>query len=181
MGFTWLAIGDSITYGKAATNDNGYINLTRLFLKANSKNHFLVNQGIPSITSTQYLNRYKSNIKAIDADLITIALGTNDTALTPAQYKTNISQLIDLIRQNAVESTPKIVLFNIIFRNDASDSLMQQFNTELTSLSTSKNVPLINIRRAFSTSASLGDVVHPNDSGHQQIANVLGPDLIALL
>lgn len=181
MGFTWLAIGDSITYGKAAADDNGYISLTRAAMKVAGKNHFLVNQGIPSITSTQSLVRFKSNFRAIDADVITIMLGTNDTALTPSQYNANISEYIDRIRQNASVANPKIILLTILYRNDANDGLMVQFNTELQSIKTSKNVSIIDTRGAFSTAASLADAVHPNDTGHQQIANILAPGIIALI
>lgn len=181
MGFTWLAIGDSITYGKSAINDNGYINLTRKALKESGKNHFLTNQGVPSITSTQYLRRFKSNIRTVNADVITIMLGTNDSSLTPVQYNSNITQLIDLIRQNAVGVAPKIILLTVLYRNDSNDGLMVQFNSELSSIATSKKVDIVDTRSAFSTSSFLADLVHPNDAGHQKIAEVLVPRFLQIL
>jgi lysophospholipase L1-like esterase len=180
-GFTWLAIGDSITNGTGATNYNGYVLLTRNSLKSSGKNHFLSNQGIPSITSTQYLNRFKSIIRTINPDVVTIMLGMNDTAISTTQFNTNISSLIDLIKQNAVNKNPTIFLCTITFRNDSNDTIIQQFNTQLSSIATAKNVTLVNTRAAYSDSSYLAtsDVVHPNDNGHQQIANILAPVMIS--
>lgn len=181
MGLTHLAIGDSITNGTgASTYDKSYIYQTRQGLLNSGKKHQMIRASFGGITSGGMLsnNKYKVLGGMCDPDLVTILLGTNDISqsVTTATFQANLEKLIDDIRNNSQVGQCKIVLLTITWRPDFA-STIPTYNDIVRQVATNKNVLVCDIFPAFNTSGDLSDGVHPNDSGHQKIANILNPFL----
>lgn len=180
MGLTWLAIGDSITFGTgSSTFDKSYIMLTRTELLKNSKKHELVNSAVSGQRSDTLINLHKARGGKCDADLITIMAGTNDAGqdISTSVYKTNLGLLVDEVKKNSVIGQCKIVLLTVPWRGDKD---IPSYNAIVQQVAAEKNLPVCDIYPAFNSNADLTDGVHPNDSGHSKIANILAPFLNGL-
>lgn len=176
MGLTWLALGDSITFGLGASvRSKGYLYQTRRLLQLNGYNHFLVNTGISGIRADEVLAKYKGSGGKCDPDLITLMIGTNDLGqgIDIETFKTNLSLIIDDLRSRQEFGKCKIVLCFPPFRNDSKTSSQAVWNQAIIDISILKNVDYVNTYLAFSDASFLSDTVHPNDNGHLAIANIL--------
>jgi lysophospholipase L1-like esterase len=181
MGLTWLAIGDSITNGTgASTYDKSYVYTTRQGLLNSGKKHQLIRASFGGITSGGMLanNKYKILGGVCDPDLVTILLGTNDIAqsVSTATYQANLETLIDNIRNSSQTGQCKIVLLTVLWRPDFA-ATVPTFNAIVQQVATNKNVSVCDTYPAFNTAGDLSDGVHPTDSGHSKVANILIPYL----
>jgi lysophospholipase L1-like esterase len=177
MGLTWLALGDSITYGVGASKiSNAYIYQARKLLKANGQNHFLINAGISGIRSDEVFTKYKGSGGRCDPDLITLMIGTNDIGQfkSMSDFQTNLGLIIDDLRSRKSFGKCYIVLCSMPIRNDSQSANVATWNTAMQSVATSKGVDFVDTNSAFSDTSYLnGDGLHPTDSGHSLLANVL--------
>jgi lysophospholipase L1-like esterase len=182
MGLTWLAIGDSITFGTGSTSTNSYIYRTRYQLLKNKKIHQLINSGIGGQRADTLISLHKSRGGKCDPDLVTIMVGTNDITanITTSAYKTNLGLLIDEVQKGFIVGQGKIVLLTIPWRNDGSTGIVQNYNDMVKQIGSERNIPVCDIYPAFSSASFLTDTVHPNDNGHLAIANILIPFLNGL-
>lgn len=184
MGLTWLAIGDSITAGTGASIlTNCYVYQTSKQLRQNGKPHHLIDSGIGGLRSDQILARYKYNGGRCDPDLVTIMVGTNDCeqSVSTATFQTYLQNLIDDVRMNKKVGKCQIVLCSIVWTNDTANANVPAFNTIIQQVATSKGCTFVDTHSAYSDTAHQFDNVHPNDSGHLAIANILTPLLNTLL
>lgn len=184
MGLTWLAIGDSITAGTGATIlTNCYVYQTSKQLRQNGKPHHLIDSGIGGLRSDQILARYKYNGGRCDPDLVTIMCGTNDNeqSVSTSTFQTNLQNLINDVKMNKKVGKCQIVLLSIPMTNDTYNTTVASFNTVIQNVASSNGLTFVDIHSAYSTTASMYDNVHPNDSGHLAIANILEPALLTLI
>lgn len=180
MGLTWLAIGDSITNGTGATSyDKSYVYQTRTELLKRGHQHFLIRASVGGQRSDNMITMYKAKGGKCDPDLITIMIGTNDVGqgISTSTFKANVNLLIDEVYKNNVVGLCKVVLTTIPWRGDFD---CVPFNNVIKQIGVERNIPVCDIFPAFSSNADLLDGVHPNDNGHQKIANILIPFLDGL-
>lgn len=177
MGLTWLAIGDSITVGTGSTTyDKSYIMQTRLNLMQNGKRHHLINSGVSGQRSDTLIKLHKARGGKCDPDIITIMVGTNDLGqnVPTATFKTNLGLLIDEVKKQSVIGQCKIVLLTIPWRTIFD---IVPYNDVVKQVGAERNLPVCDIYPVFNNETFLTDGVHPNDSGHTKIAEVLFPFL----
>jgi len=98
--------GDSITDAGRDRSDyhnlSAYTKLTADKLKENNKNLEFINLGISGNRTIDLLNRYETDFKAINPDIITILIGVNDlwrrfdsnSYTSPAEYEKNYRKLL---------------------------------------------------------------------------------------
>lgn len=91
---TWqyTALGDSLSYGTGATNNQGYANLYKSHVEADNQISVnLTNLGVPGWTSADLLAYLKSNgtfrNSVVASDVITINIGGNDLLRAVYLYK----------------------------------------------------------------------------------------------
>ncbi|MED3888295.1 SGNH/GDSL hydrolase family protein [Priestia aryabhattai] len=174
MGITLNMIGDSITNGTGASSvEKCYALKTYTGLKSLGRKVFMVKTGLSGLRSDEIILGYKGNGGKCDPELVTIMVGANDIlqSKTVADFKTNLKLLIDDVRNTAVTNNPVIVLCTILWQNNAKD--VNSFNIAVKEVATEKSVLVCETYPAFNTASSLIDEVHPNDSGHQAVANIL--------
>lgn len=183
MGLTWLALGDSITAGTGASaTTNAYVFRTRAALQGAAKDHYLINAGVGGYRSDEIKAHFTTLRARTDADLITILCGTNDISqgVAVGTFQTNLSDLVDAIQARKYGGRGTIVLCSILWRNDANNAQVASFNSAIQTVATAQGVTFCNTNPAFSTAAYLADAVHPNNAGHQAVADILAPALSAL-
>lgn len=183
MGLRWLAIGDSITKGTGASVlSNAYIYQTRKMLMANNKPHSLKNAGIGGLRSDEILVRYKGFGGRCDGDLITIMCGTNDLtqSVTTTTYQTNLQNLINDVLSRKVVGKAKILLLTMPWRNDTLTAQVPTWNQIVSNVATANNIQLVDMYPAYNSAGSMFDTLHPNDVGHQAMANILYPVINSL-
>lgn len=183
MGLTWTALGDSITFGLGASvRSNAYVYQTRKLLQANGKNHTLIDIGISGIRTDELLAKWKGAGGRCDPDLVTIMIGTNDLGqgYTLTQYQTNLTSLINDIKSRKSFGKCYIVLCTPPWRNDVQTVNQTQWNSMIQTVATATDVDFVDTYSAFNNATYLSDTLHPNDSGHQLIANILYAKLNAL-
>jgi lysophospholipase L1-like esterase len=133
------------------------------------------------------------HVAEVDADVITIAYGTNCWTRTPhsaAMVETSFAAFLDVVRQGHPE-TP-IVVVSPIVRPDA-ETTANRLGASLEDIraaiedetrehvsSGDVNLELIPGRHLVHES-QLGDGIHPNDDGHRALADAIGAAVAARL
>jgi lysophospholipase L1-like esterase len=178
-GYTYLAMGDSITWSQTTPGSGLYASrLFRAICKDYGNIHYL-NKGFGGADSTETVGNM-GWLATLNPDLVTIGLGMNDafnTTVTVAQYQTNLRTLIDTWKRR--NSNVSIILCAPSQTTDAARSTIQQYRDAMKSVATEKNVSFCDFGLAF-TQAQVptycgADGVHPNDSGHLLLFNLLYP------
>lgn len=186
MGSTWLAVGDSITQGTGATQFNkSYVYQSRVGLINAGNQHYQVRAASGGQRSDNMIEFHTSRGGKCDADLITIMIGTNDCAQSVSipTFQTNLNLLIDAVLFHKVVGIGKVVLCTIPWINTATTAYginVPNYNAAIISVGSSRSIPVCNTYAAYNSAAFLSDDVHPNDSGHTAIANILFPFLNGL-
>jgi lysophospholipase L1-like esterase len=179
-GLTYLAIGDSITLVDA--EGRNYPWLVYDYIKANYTHLKYINKGQQAITS-KTVNNSKKHYLSFDADIATIALGTNDSSsgfdISVAQYEANIKSIIDYLR--ARNPDIKIMLCTPV-GTATSDRLpyISNYRNKLIEIAAAKNTFLCRFDLALSDIMINdydynNDGLHPVASGHVLLANALTP------
>lgn len=198
--------GDSITYG-AWDSQGGWCDRLKQQLHqrkiGGSENvkYQVFNLGIGGETSRSLLKRFKSEIDARNrADwpaVILIATGANDTRSTEggvpvvpiAEYRQNLEKLILIAR----EYTDKILLVGIAPVEHATqqfkgtvlnNELLQSYDAVMMGVAESQAIVKIDVMSQFLAAEPplfSPDGVHPNDSGHEIIEQLVVAKLDELL
>jgi lysophospholipase L1-like esterase len=198
------SLGDSITNGTGASvQANGYAYqlatiVARLLSPATvSSSVFGVGgsqsqdwiTGQPNLANA--ITQFKTAASAAASGTkvyVTIMLGTNDSrnAITPAQYKINITNTIAAIRGATIVGLTGIFLLKASWVDpsvsgasssgytDASNGVLYSFFPQLDSLANGTTV-FTSTERPYNLTSStptlLADGIHPNDTGHLGVAN----------
>lgn len=201
-----LVFGDSIVYG-AWDAEGGWVERLKKWahqktVKSNGETKVQVlNLGIGGDSSTKILARIESEIVARYSGswpfIFVFTFGTNDersidgkVETTIEQYEANIHKIIDCAKQH----TDKIIFLGIpplghptvVFKGqEYSDERIKQYEDVLRKIVQENNLLFIEVREVFETRKANGlyayDNLHPNDEGHQLIADLVRPELEKLL
>lgn len=185
-GFTYLAMGDSITWMKnagapAMTKGADFYNAKlRNYIRGSSIGSCrLINKGLGgSVTANMVQNL--PWLGGIEADLVTIGIGTNDCINDPdlTKYQTNLGMLIDRLR--SLNPNVKIVLCTPPRTLDsARNAVIQPYRDAMATVATNKNVSVCRWENAWTsgqdTTMISTDNVHPTPTGHTSLYNTLLP------
>lgn len=197
-----LVFGDSIAYG-AWDTAGGWVERVKSYAHQQTVKTGLdtkiqvLNMGIGGDTSTKILSRLEYEIKArLSASwplVLVFSYGANDERVaagaseTPIEkFESNTREIITL----ASRYTEKILFVGnaplsketVVFKGqEYSDERIKEYEATLAATIAEKNIPFSDVRSAFE-GQGLGilyseDGLHPNDKGHELIAEVVKPKL----
>ncbi len=110
--------------------------------------------------------------------LVVVELGVNDmaTSVTKAAYKANIEELVTELR-GELDPDPSVLLLIVYEIGDTYPTAWSEYADALTELAGElDDVTTYDLRPAFgapTTTLLQSDLVHPNEDGHELIANLL--------
>lgn len=162
-----VILGDSLAVGKDVPEGKGFVPVLseRLDLE-------IVNLGINGITTKDSIPRVEAEVLPLKPSLVILELGGNDVLgkIEPAETKVNLQTMIDELQKE------KIPILILGVRGGAlKDKLAGHFE----SLASDNGLAYVpDILKGILTSPTLRvDYVHPNDKGHELIADRVEPVL----
>jgi len=179
---TFLAFGDSITYGSGTADDGpatAYPMLLEEKLKQNRTGAFIsINGGNPGETTGQGLERFEVWLDTTTPDLVLLMEGTNDEF-----YGDDYDQTEDNLRtmvQMALERGIAVIIATIppVISNSYRDRSEQQariveFNPRIYKIASDYDIPVAQVFEAITAVPNWqNDLMdqpsanHPNDAGH---------------
>jgi lysophospholipase L1-like esterase len=178
----WLAYGDSITEGWITSTPAGAwpaVAGRALGLDA-------INMGYAGAARGEIVSA--EHIAEVEADVITVAHGTNCWTRTPhtaAQVADGMRAFLDVVRQGHPE-TP-IVVVSPILRPDAEatpnrlGATLVDLRTAIEDVAAERNDVALVPGRDLVPAEQLPDGIHPGDEGHAAIAAAVAPVLEKVL
>lgn len=178
-----LILGDSITEGYGVAKENSYPTLLEAKIKnwKSSLNQAakgfstwqVINSGVSGSTTASAASRLKWVMKD-KPDIIVLALGANDglRGLPIGETKKNLSQAIELIQKENV----KVVIAGMQMPPNYGKSFTQEFRDIFPQLSKKykiKLIPFLLDQVAGVSDLNQADGIHPNEKGHQIIAETV--------
>ena len=177
----FIALGDSITQGYPEIDEpgegrqiGGYEPHLETLLEGPSQTTKVLNYGIAGDDSSEGLNRIDGILSSEKSNFILILEGTNDIMLGISRSTTyaNLREMIDKSRANNV--TPILATLTPDSRplpNFLKD-IKGTYNPNIKEIADEKEVMLADLYEAVNDqwSALSDDGLHPNDAGHQVIA-----------
>jgi len=164
-------VGDSLTRGNQSTNNVGFAGMASRQLGWQAKRYvwFHLPQATERLSEVGH------------PDVIVLQVGTHavkgcDDLVTndPAEFRQYYGQLLDQAKQLA----PRVIAINILWLNwgEKRAAKATAFNTIMQEEAAARGVPLVD---AWTPSQACGlacisdDGIHPNDRGHQALADAL--------
>lgn len=184
-----VCIGDSITFGAGVKDrvENSYPAQLQALLGTTYK---VSNCGTSGIQMRNYLVRWNDKIMAIQPDIVTIKLGTNDThyrdfkkpdnkKIFDAKYRDSTLELLDFL--NGLKSKPKIYLCYPVpfFKSENRDkSIVKDIIPALEAIAKEKGLSTIDLYKALEGKGNLApDGVHPGAEGQTVLAQTIAAAL----
>jgi len=169
-----LAFGDSITAGYRLDRKLAFPSLIEAELLKQNISAQVINAGISGDTALQGLQRidwvlrHEKNI-----DLVLLELGANDglRGLPIAEMEKSLRQIIHRFRAAEISN---IILFGMKTTKNQSAQYQADFASSFPKIAKSEKVhylPFFLEKIAFNPEFTLEDLIHPNEKGHQALAN----------
>lgn len=203
-----LIFGDSIVYG-AWDTEGGWANRLRKFYdeqKLSGKDEdppTIFNMGVSGDSTNELVKRFTPEVEARNRYgnmAIVISIGTNDSRTKAGkefsnteQYVQNLEKLLNKARQ----FTDKILFVGfpscdesrsnpVAWRDTGyTNERLGAFEQELVKFCHKQGVPIVKVFETFKEhdqkESLIFDGVHPNDTGHELIFNLVKPELEKLL
>ncbi len=156
-----LAFGDSITYGKGATEDASYPSILSKF-----SFHKVVNAGVSGEVTQTGVSRLPSLLDKHQPELLVLIHGGNDMIrkIPAQQIANNLKQMINEAKQRNI----KVVMLGVpkprLFLLDSAEIYLQ--------VAEELNIPidLETLPKILSDDAFKSDAIHPNQKGYRILA-----------
>jgi len=168
-----VLLGDSLTEGLGVSRDSTFAALVQEKLKKNNKNWIVTNSGVSGSTSASAPSRMKWILKS-KPDLILLAIGANDAlrGLKIEATKKNILEAIMLAQKSAV----KVILAGMLAPPNYGKSYTQEFSKlykDVAHQTKVKLIPFLLEGVAGHPELNIADGLHPNEKGHQIVAEIV--------
>ncbi|MCM2532094.1 GDSL-type esterase/lipase family protein [Neobacillus pocheonensis] len=202
MSYSYVAIGDSISAGVGTSLFSpGFVHRYRRMAELELDDQVLVHVfARPGAVTKDVLNELKQDFireRIKEADIITITAGTNDLINAARKYQTdknadglkisfqeckeNFSAMMKVIAKLKKEALRPFVirifhLYNPFPKEDFAIKWVKNFNHFLKSLAKDYHISIVEINQVFKEYESEYlsiDRIHPNDIGHEQMAERL--------
>ncbi|MCF0106094.1 MAG: hypothetical protein HUJ53_04985 [Holdemanella sp.] len=163
-------VGDSITYGYNLNSEDAYPSILASF----DESYTVYNGGINGITVSQYLytDQYEKS-KEIQADIIIIKLGTNDSLHYPGikRFKEDYLKLIDTYKDKRIILCTPIQIY--IENIDEIQKNLLEIVECIKEIGKERNLEVIDFYELSKNHKEWyqPDLLHPNKEGTRQIAN----------
>jgi len=194
-----LVFGDSIAYGSWDAGGGWVERIKRdahlqTIQSEGMNKQQVINLGISGNTSTGILKRLRNEIEARHSAnwpfMFIITCGTNDQRMedgiveTPLdQFEENVKKIIAIAKQYTDNilfiGLPPLAKPSVTLRtSEYSDERIKVYDEKLQSIVESSGLPFLPIRQIFEKTGIKGlycyDDAHPNDKGHELIADTVG-------
>lgn len=166
-------LGDSLTEGYGVAQSKAYPALLQEKLNQEKKNWTVVNSGVSGSTTASAPSRLQWVLKT-KTDLVVIALGANDglRGLKIEDSEKNLAKAIEI----AKEKGAKVVLAGIMVPPNYGKEYSDKFAKMYVNLSKKYKVKLLPFLLkdvGGVASMNLADGIHPNEKGHEVMANTM--------
>jgi acyl-CoA thioesterase-1 len=167
-----LLIGDSLTAGYGVERDAAYPSLLEKRLKKERKDLIIVNAGTSGATSAFALKMFNFHTARQTPEYLVLALGAND-ALRGLDIKTtkkNLATVIELAQTKKI----KVVLVGLKAPPNYGTTYFKQFEKIFPELAQTYAIPLVPFLLegvAGEKEYNQPDGIHPNEKGHQIMAD----------
>ncbi len=193
-----LCFGDSITSGYDDDVKGGWVNRLKAMF---GKKYEFVNFGVPGYSSSDLLNRIEEELEHYtNGTTIIIAIGVNDSRIDSGQNVAEIKDYVknlDKILNLAKKVTDKIIFVGLAPCEDSltnpvdwsdtiyKNSRISEFDEALRKFCEKNGSAYVRIFEPFKEAerdySMLPDGIHPNETGHQLIADLIKPQLQKLI
>lgn len=170
---TVVFLGDSLTEGYGVDQESAYTSLIQKKITADRINWKVINSGISGSTSASGPSRAKWLLKAKDKpSLVIVLLGANDglRGLPVDSVKKNLNETVKILKDAKI----KTILAEIYVPPNYGKDYSDKFKKTFTDVAKENKVPLMPFlleKVAGKTDLNLSDGIHPNEKGHQIIAD----------
>tara|TARA_Y100001935_G_C17310740_1_gene515927 strand:+ start:2570 stop:3247 length:678 start_codon:yes stop_codon:yes gene_type:complete len=167
---TLVFIGDSLTEGYGVPKDFSFPSLVQQKLESKGLSYEVVNSGVSGSTSASAPSRVKWALKS-KPEYIVLALGANDglRGLSTSQMKKNLSEAIELAQAKKV----KVLLLGMYMPPSLGSKYTKDFAKVFSEITKKYKVPLLPFLLEDVGGVqkyNQADGIHPNEEGHQKIA-----------
>ena len=168
---TIVALGDSLTSGTGATDDNDWVSVVSRW-----SNIPIINAGVSGDTSEEALDRLSGDVLSRNPDIVIIFLGGNDILQDVDLDDTidNIGEIIDQVKED--EAVPILVATH-------GEVFSSQREDRFDDLAEDKDIPYVPdvLEGILGRPALMDDLVHPNDDGYRIISERIWDVLVETL
>lgn len=171
-----IVLGDSLTEGYGVSKDAAFSALLEKKIKDSGKDWTVINAGISGSTTASGPGRVKWLLKAKGdkPKIILVILGANDglRGLKPTESEKNLSQTIELIQKEKIS----VLLGGIYMPPNYGKEYTEQFKKIYANIAAKhkiKMIPYILDGVGGHPDLNLADGIHPNEKGHEIIANTI--------
>ena len=176
-----LVLGDSLTEGYGIANDAAYPALLEKKIQASGKKWTVINAGISGSTTASGPARLKWQLKS-KPDLIILALGANDglRGLDVQSIEKNLATTIELAQKEKI----KVILAGMLLPPNYGADYKKKFEDVYLRLIEKyklQKIPFLLEGVAGKPELNLADGIHPNEKGHQIIAELVYKNIKDLL
>lgn len=178
---TILMLGDSLTEGTGLKKNQAYPYLVEQKLRAQGFSSIkVINAGVSGSTSASALSRLKWHLRSTP-EILLLALGANDglRGLSTAQMKRNLAKTIKLALSKGV----RVVLAGMKMPPNYGAEYTREFEKVFYQLAKEYDVvfiPFLLEGVAGDPKLNFPDGLHPNERGHQIIAELVYKTLVKL-
>ena len=174
---TFLAFGDSLTYGSRDENNLSYpIYLSNLIKEKYNQRLLFENAGIPGETTSDAIKRAYNLIRSSSCHEVLFLEGTNDAKdniKTPVNiYKSNLEYIIDTCnifnKKLYLATIPDLKGFGAPDYTAKSKTKINEYNKVIIDISKDKKIAIVDLRNLNINLYS--DGVHLNSSGYKEVA-----------
>lgn len=178
-----LFFGNSLTAGYGLDPSEAFPALIQNKIDSLGLNYKVVNAGLSGETTAAGKNRIEWVLRQ-PVDVFILELGGNDglRGISPEETRRNLEEIIDKVRQNYPEV--KILLAGMQIPPSMGQAYANQFQEIFPQVAREKNVELITFLLegvGGERDLNLPDGIHPNEEGHQIVADNVWQELRPML
>ena len=168
---TLVVLGDSLTEGYGVSKESAYPALLEKKIKSSAHTWKVVNSGVSGSTTASALSRVKWVLKS-KPDLLIIGLGANDAlrGLKVSESQKNLAIAIEYVQSQKV----RVVLAGLYSPPNYGEKYAKEFRTMYQDLAQKYKLTLIPFLLegvGGQSGLNLADGIHPNEKGHEVIAD----------
>lgn len=166
----FVIIGDSLTEGYGVSKEQAFPALLEKQIKKEGKNWIVINSGISGSTTASAESRFRWVLRS-KPDMVMIALGANDglRGVKVEESEKNLEKVILMAREAKV----RVVLAGLYIPPNYGKEYGIKFRALYERLAQKYELPFISFLLegvGGVPELNLADGIHPNEKGHQKIA-----------
>ena len=168
-----IVLGDSLTEGYGVSKESAFPALLEVLIQKSGKNWVVINAGISGSTTASGPSRLQWQLKN-KPDMMILALGANDglRGLPLKETEKNLAKTIELAQKDNV----KVIIAGMLLPPNYGEVYRKQFSEMYETLAKKYKTPKIKFLLegvAGNSKLNQADGVHPNEKGHEVVAEVV--------